>query len=979
MRLYIERHILFLLCIALLLIIVSNAQAQSFQVDIYKENDGLSSSIVYDVTQDLSGRMWFATRGGICVYDGYIWRAYSVVDGLPAQIYAKIKVDEMGTVWALPERHENPVMYYTGNQWHSLELPEFYNLSIYTAFEVMAKNGAPVIAIGTLKTGLLLYQNARWARITISGGLHGNRIHGISKHDGCFYVATDRGLSIIKGQEIDKSLSQISGFPSGEITAVEVEKGQREPKIWLLGRNWVGYVKSGSFHMVADKIKLTQGRASISQVIQPDYEGGAFFASSNEVYHVHGVSGEIEYLGRNGGLVAEGATSLCLDREKNLWISNLRGVSKVPSLRFANYNETMGLADDEVTAIVEYEPGKFVFGHHNYLTYFDGKNFHTRCLDPNTSLLPTELRVYDLKVDSKKNIWVAAAYLGLAKLNPRGRITWYRERSGLEGSVNSVLIDSSGEVYVTTSDTLNVLRNGRFEPVALPYDGFTGFQKSFLAPDGAKYFATYRDGIYLLESDEWKNYRVSGKQAANEVYSFLYDSQDRIWVGTLAGLYNLENQTLRKYAADNLEIDRPVYVMVEDLTGRIWFGTDNGVIRWDGKRSQRFTIKQGFVGQETNRAAGWVDYLGQVWMGSDLGVSCYREEYDFDKTNIPPLVELVALGVSGEIRSMDQVNSLGAKTKTLIFHFTATSFISEKDIRYRCRLKGFDEDWILKDKPESRQIRYTNLPPGRYQFQIQAGNVLGIWSEVVSSAEIIIRKPIWKEWWFFPPIILMALISGFAILKLYLRRLAAREENLKEIVRERTQQLQVANEELERLIIEDELTGLYNHRRFTQFCDHEWRRALRTGGPLSIILVDIDHFKLYNDSYGHVDGDNCLRRVAHTLQETGKRVTDMVARWGGEEFVIVLSETAAEGALVVAEKARKDVENLKIPHQLSPISHYVTISLGCATMIPQEELHFDLLIKAADRALYLSKKNGRNRTTQVNPTSLLKWEEKTST
>lgn len=977
MRLYKERLFLFL-CLGLLLLVVSFGQAQSYMVDIYKENDGLPSSIVYDAVQDRSGRMWFVTRGGMCVYDGHAWRTYTVVDGLPAQIYAKIRLDEEGTIWALPDGHEYPIMYFTKNKWYSLKLAEFYNLSTYTAFEVMGSNGDTVIAIGTFNTGLLLYQNERWVRLTVSGGLHGNRVNGIAKYQDCFYVATDKGLSIIKGREIDNSFSQMSDLPSGEIAAVAVEEVLRDPKIWLLGRNWVGYIKSGRFHMLSKQLKLKHDIASIPLILEPDHEGGVFCAGSNEVYHVHGISGETEYLGRKSGLVAEGATSLFIDREKNLWITNLRGVSKIPSLRFANYNEALGLSDDEVTALIEYEPGKFLFGHHNYLTYFDGQKFNIRCLSPNSNLLPAENRVYDIKVDSHQNIWVAASSLGLAKLDPRGRITWYREKSGLQGQVNSVLIDHSGTVFVTTDDSLFARRYDHFEPIAIPYEGFTGFQKIFLAPDDTKYFATSRDGIYHLEDNEWKNYRVSGRKEANEVYSVLIDSQNRVWVGTLAGLYILEDQTLRKFAAYDLEIDRPVFVIVEDLKGRIWLGTNNGVIRWDGKKSQHFTIKQGFVGQETNRAAALVDTIGRVWFGSDLGVSCYREEYDFDQIDIPPLIELVALDVSGEIKSMDQVNSLSAKTKILVFHFNATSFINEKAVRYRSRLKGFDEDWMPEYQSESRQIRYTNLPPGRYQFQIQAKNVMGVWSEVISSADIIIKKPIWKEWWFFPPIVLMLVVIGLGILKLQLRRIASREEHLKEIVRERTLQLQDANEELERLIIEDELTGLYNHRRFTQFCDHEWKRALRTGGPLSIILVDIDHFKLYNDSYGHVDGDNCLRRVAQTLQESGKRVTDMVARWGGEEFVFVLSETAADGALCVAEKARQDVENLKMLHQLSPISHYVTISLGCATMIPQEELNFDLLIKAADRALYLSKKNGRNRTTQVNPTSLQKWKEKTS-
>ena len=165
----------------------------------------------------------------------------------------------------------------------------------------------------------------------------------------------------------------------------------------------------------------------------------------------------------------------------------------------------------------------------------------------------------------------------------------------------------------------------------------------------------------------------------------------------------------------------------------------------------------------------------------------------------------------------------------------------------------------------------------------------------------------------------------------------------------------------------DDLTGIANHRRFIEFFDLEWRRSQRNARPISIILVDVDFFKLYNDTYGHQAGDKCLKNIAETMDKIIKRPGDLVARYGGEEFVIVLSETSSEGAEIIAENLRIQIENLKIDHKKSSVAKHVTISLGCATVIPDQESNSSILIKAADEALYRSKKGGRNRLTVTSP------------
>jgi diguanylate cyclase (GGDEF)-like protein/PAS domain S-box-containing protein len=165
---------------------------------------------------------------------------------------------------------------------------------------------------------------------------------------------------------------------------------------------------------------------------------------------------------------------------------------------------------------------------------------------------------------------------------------------------------------------------------------------------------------------------------------------------------------------------------------------------------------------------------------------------------------------------------------------------------------------------------------------------------------------------------------------------------------------------VENLAMVDGLTGIANRRRFDETMDREWRRAMRDGSLLSLLMIDVDHFKPYNDIYGHVLGDACLRRIAEAAQNVIHRSSDLFARYGGEEFVVVLPNTDRNGALLVAEQIRRAVEMCGLPHSGNPHG-VVTISIGCATLALAHNSDATALVEAADQAMYQAKSAGRNR------------------
>ncbi|HEY6555354.1 MAG TPA: diguanylate cyclase, partial [Vicinamibacteria bacterium] len=178
---------------------------------------------------------------------------------------------------------------------------------------------------------------------------------------------------------------------------------------------------------------------------------------------------------------------------------------------------------------------------------------------------------------------------------------------------------------------------------------------------------------------------------------------------------------------------------------------------------------------------------------------------------------------------------------------------------------------------------------------------------------------------------------------------------------EANRRLQEANERLKQMSLTDDLTGVANRRHFEAMLDEEWRRCVRTGMPLSVIFMDVDHFKPFNDHYGHPEGDRCLRSVAGVLAAGCRRAGDLLARYGGEEFVVLLSGTGDGGAAQKAERLRKAIEDLAIPQSPGVPLPVVTISVGVATDRPTPHGSPIDLMARADRALYAAKRQGRNR------------------
>jgi PAS domain S-box-containing protein len=804
----------------LLTLVCGQVAAQSYLVHHYTEHDGLPSTEVREIRQDGKGRMWFATRAGVAVYDGVKWRTFTVRDGLPGMSIYKMDIDGKDRVWAMPDisRGNALVSYFQEGGWlriPRLVLPAKAVVDI-TAFRVMDLNDRdfPCIAVGTEAHGLYFWNGKKWRSITEKNGLAGNTVHGIAALKEKFYIATHKGLTVLQRDgtgkfAADNRLTRELPLPTKEIRGIGIEYSGKYPappmkysRIWLIGPSWLGYFAENTEKLTFFPLDVKLKSPKKQLLIQPDHRSGIYFGSIYRVYYFNYKTRAMHHIGVNNGLVSEGAYSMIIDFEKNTWISCHRGVSKIVSRRFGNLRFRHGLLEDEVSAIIRYEPGKYLLGHNFGVTFYEpaapGRTDRFQRVPffgPGTPRMPLS-RVLDMQHDSRGNTWAAAGRAGLAKIDPQRKVTWYHKTHGLPDYVVCLWISETDVLWVGTEKGIFLRTGEKFERRAMGEFTAPHVRRIYGKAGKLRYLAGTASGLYIYneKANTWKNYRFPGGDIrANAVYAIKEWRNGRLLIGTGGGLYVLEDggPSIEKVHVDGFKIDRPVYSILEDAKMRLWFGTDNGVVRWDSMRYKWFSIADGLVGQEINRAAALMDDNGRLWFGTNNGLSIYDEEFDNGNYFRPvPRLRLLHAEVAGKNLPLNQAHRLDYRQNTIVFHFRGISFMDERETRFKSRLEGFNEGWSQENYPYKQMIRYTNLSPGSYRFHLKARNSEGAWSPVVSSAEIEILKPYYERWWFYSGLFLLLLFIVYSVSRFFTQKRYA--ALLEKKVEERSARLHVA-------------------------------------------------------------------------------------------------------------------------------------------------------------------------------------------
>ncbi|HGY55382.1 MAG TPA: hybrid sensor histidine kinase/response regulator [Caldithrix abyssi] len=740
---------------------------QKYVTQVYNLENGLPSTLVYDIAQDKDGLMWFSTRSGITSYDGVNWVTYHASQAILSRDFTHLGIDNKGTIWTTTQILEDGIFYLDGDSLVWINGPNEYPIEAtsynrITSFTIFYSTNTMYVAVGTLRNGLYLWDSERWINYSSQNSPLGNFIINLQSDGHSLYILNERGLIEFTGGKFSTQLQETYNLKPGQIYDISLEYSNTLPykhrqikRIWLLASEWIGYIDQNTLYTFRHNIRLRSPFNTDSYqkyCSLPDGHNGYLFSTNEQIFHFTSRR-EIRLLNSLNGIAGEGAKSFFMDAEKNIWFSNDRGVTKIPSFRLKNYTNQDGLLEDEVTAIDRLKDGTLIFGHNTGITFLNDDEYEYMVINIHRPYLALT-RIMDIAVDSLGRIWIADKTRGVGLVKPDKTIKWFP----LNGvGAHSLFVKSVNEIWAGTSIGIKKIINGKIESRENS-NSFRDLVRNFSsAKDGSILIATLSNGLYVYKDGRWNNYHSYTNREMNSTYCAYMDNDGKLFVGTRFGLCTVQGDSFVVLKSP-FSINRPVYFIEEDSKKNLWFGTDNGVYFWNGKTLRHINKNNGLAGNEMNRAAFLEDDKGCIWLGTEEGLSQYNGDYDHSAQIIPQL-KLTSIQVNGRHLGPTKNIHLGHSENNLTIHFRYTSFRDESKVILRYKLEGFDNEWRTNKKITSTVLHYFNLPPGDYRVMMQLESVDRNHSPLVQSKMISIAVPFWQSWWFY--FVLVSMLSFF--------------------------------------------------------------------------------------------------------------------------------------------------------------------------------------------------------------------------
>ncbi len=583
---------------------------------------------------------------------------------------------------------------------------------------------------------------------------------------------------------------------------------------------------------------------------------------------------------------------------------------------------------------------------------------------------PADSNIHDislLHVDRNDNLWVGtndsifkssasnfnhlAEYLGLKQLN----INSVRLTAVYEDNNAQLTFGTWGHGIIRYLPTTN-----QFEWVDKSLSGLHGntVYSIFEIPGHGLYAATRYSALIPIDGSP----KLPSIGAPAPILCTHTYPEDTLWMCSNEGLWrvNINTGSVTQFSENQGFPSKHILGITNDDNGFLWVITHQGLIRFNPKNNN---IR--IVGITNGLSVDSFPERGIVRSNSGMIViaSAYGA-FQFDPTDIAieeiqshVRLSKILLGNSDFTtkKKFSQTEfSLPFDHPSINLEFSITYYRESDKNLYRYRLGGDTGTW--SEWRRDNKLLLASLSPGVNIVEVEGKNSHGL----ISPEPLTLKFKIDSPWWMNGGIIFL-FIGSFAIaiyggIRWRTHRLASLTIQLEQEVAERTQQLEAANQALERLVETDYLTGVNNRRGFVKAFTLTQQQRTRTNSPLSILLVDVDYFKQFNDKFGHQEGDECLKTIAATMANT-LRTQDVVARWGGEEFAVLLPNTDEPGAIIIAEKLRTTVEKQII--EIFGVEKCTTLTIGIASGLEPDQT-IEVWLKRADKALYQGKKAGRN-------------------
>lgn len=913
--------------------------------------DGLAQSVVYAVEQDRTGYLWFGTQTGLSRYDGLMFRTFDHRDGMKSTLVRCVFVDPDGTLWVGTEQGVGKL---SGDRFRWIEA----GLK-HPSVRSMTQTRSGDFWVGTYGGGAARLVDGKFIPFSKADGLPNDHVRALAAlRDGRLAIGTYGGGLCL--------------YRSGDIECVDESRGLENLMVRALledpsGAIWIGtndgvFVFQDGQARRDDRCTPLRGVTINSMVL--DHRQRIWFATREQGVFILS-DGRMKHYSTQQGLANDSVYGLAQDHEGNLWFGTYGGgVSQLGHEDFLIFNEQQGLANPSVYAFVEDRGGElWLATNGGGLAVIKGDEIrrYTKAdgLVDNTVLCA--------ETDFNGDLWLGTLN-GVSVMSGDSFTTLDLSEGFVSPIVYDISMAPDGSLWFGTYEGLVRLHEGRFESIGTG-QGLPNQRVNVIEFDaqGKGYIGT-AGGLAVMRDNVISTLQIPGTDRGfvNDLY---VDGAGVLWVATTDGCFSIEKDAVTGQVED-LPSQFCTVVVGSDDVG-LWVGTNRGVAHVDNGRMRVFSSSDGLPSNEVNRGAGLVDAAGRVWLGSIGGVACFGAAEERERLP-PPRVHIQGVSVFDRSLGLNSNLELAHDQNFLVFKYVGISLSRGDRVRYRVKLEGLHDQW--RDL-HGREVQYTSIPPGEYIFQVKACNADGVWSKPASMSFSII-PPLWRRPWF---ALLVAVLVTLMVAS-WVMRLKESNARLEARVQQRTAEVRKMYEEIKHLAVTDELTGLRNRRYLELMMPMELKRLNRRRVDLGfdtedpddgaewagMMLIDLDYFKQVNDSFGHAVGDRVIQEISAVIQDTF-RETDIVARIGGEEFLVYLSDLGSNKIGGVAEKLLAAVRSHEVQMEgRNPIR--VTCSIGYAmlpTHVDSRKLDWRDLAKVVDAAMYRAKRTGRDKTVGI--------------
>ncbi|MEO0575522.1 MAG: diguanylate cyclase [Pseudomonadota bacterium] len=929
--------------------------------------NGLPAEFIWGLYQSEAGYLWLATDAGVARFDGLKFETFSTAthDAFLSNDIREVTGGPVGTIWAASVG--GGLLRIRGREVTRFDRETgLVSDAVYSV--LVAKNGDTWV--GTASGGCVLRETATqcWSE---DDGMTPGRIVRLAEdqHGHIWFASATSGVSVFDGEQM-RMFGAADGMRAGGVTVIVAD-----PELNML----VATLDGAYYRADIDGLQRIDN-VGIPADAKPfnglrDRDGNILISMLGSIWQFRPDARRLDSTAGDIGYV----TDLLEDADGQVWASASTGLYQFRAGLFTPLGAPEGVSD-QTFVVANGGDGSVWTGTEAaglFHVYPDGRARQLTTADG----LPHN-GVSSVMVDPDGAVWAGTYGGGLVVIRDNEIVRAINSEHGLIGAqVGAIFRDRDGTVWVGTNAGLNRLSDDGVTATLTVEDGLLADLVRDIRQDAeGRLLLSGDNGLTIVSPDSLEVIGgIDGSQGlSNYAISTTYvDASGVIWIGgRSSGLLRLDGDALFQFNASHNVTLTSVMTIVEDDQGFFWLGGRDGIARIPraeldavalGKRDRvsasSYSVNDGLRATRVSggyQAAATRNDDGTLWFATTKGL-VFVDPKNVSDTASPAAIDIEAVRADGAAISMSADSSyrIPAGTQTVQIDYTVPSINASDSLRFHYRIGN--NRW--QSAEDRRTAFFTTLPPRNNKFEVAvryAGQpYLGDRGQKIAIDLFV--EPLWYQTRI--AIVLTIIATMLLIWGGYhfsLRYYRLRHRHLEALVDQRTAALQNALSEVRAMSRIDILTGVANRRSFEERMREEWSRAIRKHLPVTMMMIDIDHFKQFNDSAGHQEGDHCLTAVAQALKNS-VRDEDFVARYGGEEFAVLLSGTDVEQMCRIGKRLQEGVRALDLHHPGLPDGGTVTVSAGFASAHPDDGDDAEELIRRADAALYRAKEQGRDR------------------